>query len=190
MSSMYFAIVASLASVSSDTLTTDELLRNRQVGLSRGHSPPQRPYAEEIGGGIPGEYDVLTFCDVVHDAHDPLRLPRAARAALRPDGIRLIQEINGNEDLEANIGPSGTVLNGLSLPHCTTQALAAGGAALGACGQPEPRLRGSASRLGSPPPASRRGITGRPLRSLPLTGRTRSEVVARFGRSSGPTGSW
>lgn len=91
--------------------------------------------------GIPGEYDVITFFDVVHDSRDPLGLLRVARAALRPDGVCLILEINCQEALEANQGPVATLLYGFSLLHCMTQSLAAGGPGLGTCGLPEPRLR-------------------------------------------------
>jgi 2-polyprenyl-3-methyl-5-hydroxy-6-metoxy-1,4-benzoquinol methylase len=91
--------------------------------------------------GLPGTYDVIMFFGVVHDARDPLGLLRAARGALRPDGLCLLQEISSGERLADNRGPAGAVLYGFSLLHCTPQALAGGGAALGTCGLPEPRLR-------------------------------------------------
>lgn len=91
--------------------------------------------------GIPGAYDLITIFTVVHDSRDPLKLLRAARSALRPEGICLILEMNCHEDVEADEGSVGTLLYGLSLLHCMPQSLAEGGAALGTCGLPEPRLR-------------------------------------------------
>ena len=91
--------------------------------------------------GIPGDYDVITFFDVVHDSRDPVGLMSAARTSLRDEGVCVVLEINCHEDLAENSGPVGTLLYGFSLLHCTTQSLAAGGAGLGTCGLPEPNLR-------------------------------------------------
>jgi SAM-dependent methyltransferase len=91
--------------------------------------------------GLPATYDVITCFGVVHDAYDPLGLLRAARTALRPDGVCLVQEIASGERPEDNRGPVATVLYGFSVLHCTTQSLAVGGQALGTCGLPESRLR-------------------------------------------------
>lgn len=90
---------------------------------------------------IPGNYDLITLFNVVHDSRDPLRLMRNARAALGANGTCLILEIKCHEHIEANHAPIGTLLYGLSLFHCMTQSLAEGGAALGTCGLPEPKLR-------------------------------------------------
>jgi 2-polyprenyl-3-methyl-5-hydroxy-6-metoxy-1,4-benzoquinol methylase len=98
--------------------------------------------------GLPGSYDVITLFAVVHDAGDPPGLLRAARAALRPDGVCLVQEITSGERPEDNRGPVATVLYGFSLLHCMTQALAVGGQALGTCGLPESRLRTLAFEAG------------------------------------------
>jgi 2-polyprenyl-3-methyl-5-hydroxy-6-metoxy-1,4-benzoquinol methylase len=98
--------------------------------------------------GLPGGYDVITLFGVVHDAADPLALLRAARAALRPDGVCLIQEISSGERLADNRGPAATVLYGFSVLHCLPQSLAAGGEGLGTCGLPEPRLREVCLRAG------------------------------------------
>ena len=78
---------------------------------------------------------------VVHDTSDPLALLRNARTALEDDGILLIDEINSHESVGDDRGPLGTVVYGLSLLHCMPQSLEQGGAALGACGLPESRLR-------------------------------------------------
>jgi 2-polyprenyl-3-methyl-5-hydroxy-6-metoxy-1,4-benzoquinol methylase len=90
---------------------------------------------------IPGRYDVITMFAVVHDTSDPLALLRNARDALEDDGVVLIDELNSHERPEAHPQPMGSMIYGFSLLHCTPQALARGGAALGAAGLPEPRLR-------------------------------------------------
>lgn len=90
---------------------------------------------------IPGTYDVMTIFLVLHDSADPLALLRNARAALADDGTLLIQEINCHADVHEDAGPIGTIVYGLSLLHCMTQSLAAGGAGLGTAGLPESSLR-------------------------------------------------
>lgn len=90
---------------------------------------------------IPGRYDVITMFAVVHDTRDPLALLRNARAALEDDGVLLIDELNSHELPEDDPVPVGPLIYGFSLLHCTPQSLAEGGAALGAAGLPEPRLR-------------------------------------------------
>jgi 2-polyprenyl-3-methyl-5-hydroxy-6-metoxy-1,4-benzoquinol methylase len=90
---------------------------------------------------IPGRYDVITMFAVVHDTSDPLALLRNARGALEDGGVVLIDELNSHETPEAHPQPIGQVIYGLSLFHCTPQALARGEVALGAAGLPEPRLR-------------------------------------------------
>jgi 2-polyprenyl-3-methyl-5-hydroxy-6-metoxy-1,4-benzoquinol methylase len=87
-------------------------------------------------------YDIITTFDVVHDAAQPLELVTAIRRALRPDGIFLCLEVNCLESLEENSKtPFGAAWYSGSLLYCLTTSLAQGGAGLGACGLPEPRLR-------------------------------------------------
>lgn len=98
--------------------------------------------------GLPDDYDVITFFDVVHDSRDPVGLMRAARSALRDEGVCMLLELNCHENLEENTGPLGALFYGLSLLHCMTQSLAAGGAGLGSCGLPEPRFRSLCLKAG------------------------------------------
>jgi 2-polyprenyl-3-methyl-5-hydroxy-6-metoxy-1,4-benzoquinol methylase len=121
-----------------------DLERARRAAQEAGVADRVAFHQLDAVGGLPvgpGSYDVVTCFDVVHDSRDPLGLLRAALAALRPDGVCLILEINCHEDLAANRGPAAAVLYGFSLLHCMTQSLAAGGPGLGTCGLPEPRLR-------------------------------------------------
>ena len=90
---------------------------------------------------IPGRYDVITMFAVVHDTSDPLALLRNARSALEDEGVVMIDELRCYEAPEAHPQPMGPIIYGFSLFHCTPQALARGGVALGAAGLPEPRLR-------------------------------------------------
>ena len=98
--------------------------------------------------GIPGRYDVMTMFAVVHDTSDPLALLRNAREALEDDGVLLIDELNVHEAPEEDGHPLGTLINGFSLLHCTSQSIAQGGAALGAAGLPESRLRALCEEAG------------------------------------------
>lgn len=97
---------------------------------------------------IPDRYDVITMFAVVHDTRDPLALLRNARAALEDDGILLIDELNSCETPEEHAPPTGPLIYGFSLLHCTPQSLAESGAALGAAGLPESRLRALCEEAG------------------------------------------
>ena len=102
----------------------------------------------DVASGIPGQYDVITTFDVVHDSIDPRGLLRAIRAALKPDGRYLCLDINCADRPEDNIGPLGTVLYGLSLAYCLPVSLAEGGEGLGTVGLPESKLRELAREVG------------------------------------------
>ncbi|HZA77674.1 MAG TPA: class I SAM-dependent methyltransferase [Acidimicrobiales bacterium] len=95
----------------------------------------------DVAQGVPGQFDVITTFDVLHDSADPEGLLGAIRAALKPDGVYLCLEINCADRPEDNIGPLGTVLYGLSLAYCLSVSLAEGGAGLGTLGLPESKLR-------------------------------------------------
>lgn len=81
---------------------------------------------------FPGEYDLITTFDVVHDLADPAAALRHIREALRPEGVYLMMEPNMSSDLDDNIHDNGVINYGISLLHCMTQSLAIGGAGLGA----------------------------------------------------------
>jgi len=48
----------------------------------------------DVSKGLPGEYDVITTFDVIHDAVDPLGLLRVLRRALAPDGVYVCLDVN------------------------------------------------------------------------------------------------
>jgi len=91
--------------------------------------------------GLPGQYDIITTFDLVHDVSDPLALLRAIRQALKQDGGYICLEINCSDKLEENTGPLGALFHGISILYCTPTSLAQGGPGLGTLGLPEPKLR-------------------------------------------------
>lgn len=91
--------------------------------------------------GLPGDYDVVTTFDVVHDAADPRGMLRAIREALRPDGAYVCLDINCSDRLEENAGPKGAFFHGVSILLCMTMSLAVHGEGLGTLGLHPARLR-------------------------------------------------
>jgi SAM-dependent methyltransferase len=75
---------------------------------------------------------VATF-DAVHDQARPLAMLRGIRRSLRPDGVYLMQDIQGSSHVHENIDhPGGPLLYMISCMHCMTVSLAQGGDGLGA----------------------------------------------------------
>ncbi len=78
------------------------------------------------------QYDLITAFDIVHDQADPARVLREIHAALRPDGLFLMQDIDASSHLEKNREhPIGPMLYTISTMHCMTVSLAQNGAGLG-----------------------------------------------------------
>ena len=78
------------------------------------------------------QFDFITSFDAVHDQKDPQDLIRRLRAALRPGGAYLMQDIGGSARLEANMDfPMATLLYATSCVHCTPVSLGQGGQGLG-----------------------------------------------------------
>lgn len=78
-------------------------------------------------------FDLVTAFDAVHDHARPLAVLRAIAAALRRDGVFLMQEIRASSRLEEDAKlPLAPFLYTVSCLHCMTVSLAAGGAGLGA----------------------------------------------------------
>ncbi len=82
------------------------------------------------------EYDLVTLFDCVHDFADPVRALRNVRAALKPGGAGLIQELNVGEALADNLNPFGAFIYTVSTLHCMSQSLRHNGAGLGAAVAP------------------------------------------------------
>jgi hypothetical protein len=66
---------------------------------------------------------------------------RAIRAATKPDGSYVMLEMNCADRHEDNVGPLAAMFYGISVFHCLTTSLSAGGAGLGTCGMPEAKVR-------------------------------------------------
>jgi SAM-dependent methyltransferase len=123
---------------------------DRAVANAQAGGLAQRVRFERLDASreIPGQYDLITTFDVVHDAVDPRGLLRKIRQALRPEGTYLCLDVNCADRLEQNAGPLGALFYGFSILYCMTTSLANGGEGLGSCGLPEPKLRELALEAG------------------------------------------
>ncbi len=82
--------------------------------------------------GAPKRYDLITAFDAIHDQADPASVLAGISDALKDDGVFLMQDIAASSELHENLeNPVGTFLYTISVMHCMTVSLAAGGAGLG-----------------------------------------------------------
>jgi 2-polyprenyl-3-methyl-5-hydroxy-6-metoxy-1,4-benzoquinol methylase len=87
-------------------------------------------------------YDLVTAFDAIHDQAKPAQVLRNIRAALRPDGIFLMQDILASSHLHHNLDhPVSTFIYTVSCMHCMSVSLANGGPGLGAAWGKETALR-------------------------------------------------
>lgn len=92
--------------------------------------------------GEPERYDLVTGFDAIHDQAKPAQVLREIRAALRPGGTFLMQDIlacskvHGNRD-----NPMAPFIYTISTFHCMSVSLANGGPGLGAAWGKELALR-------------------------------------------------
>lgn len=87
-------------------------------------------------------FDLVCTFDAVHDQADPAALLRNIRRALRPDGVYLMQDINGSSSHAGDMDhPVGPFIYTISCLHCMTVSLASGGAGLGAAWGKQTALR-------------------------------------------------
>jgi 2-polyprenyl-3-methyl-5-hydroxy-6-metoxy-1,4-benzoquinol methylase len=78
------------------------------------------------------KFDLITSFDAIHDQRDPATVLRRIVGALAPEGVYLMVEPKASSKLEENIGnPFAPYIYGMSVLHCMTVSLAAGGAGLG-----------------------------------------------------------
>ena len=78
-------------------------------------------------------YDLIMAFDAIHDQARPGDVLRSIAAALRPDGIFLMQDISGSSHLHEDVDhPFGPFLYTISCLHCMSVSLANGGPGLGA----------------------------------------------------------
>src|SRR5215212_2491186 len=77
-------------------------------------------------------YDLITTFDAIHDQSEPAKVLEGIAAALRDDGVYLMQDIAGSSYLHNNLDhPLGPFMYTVSTMHCMTVSLAQGGAGLG-----------------------------------------------------------
>ena len=82
---------------------------------------------------VPESFDLVTTFDAVHDQASPLALLRGIRRSLAPDGVYLMQDIDGSSHHHGNLEhPLGPFMYTISCMHCMTVSLAQGGEGLGA----------------------------------------------------------
>ena len=90
-----------------------------------------------IHGGLDSlneeRFDLITICDCVHDLTDPVGVLSSLSTMLAEGGSLFIIEPMAADKLEENINPIAGMYYGMSLFHCMTQSLAAGGPGLGTC---------------------------------------------------------
>jgi 2-polyprenyl-3-methyl-5-hydroxy-6-metoxy-1,4-benzoquinol methylase len=99
---------------------------------SQWNLPNARFEVADIAAGLPGEFDLVTAFDVVHDLAKPKVVLSNVARAIRPRGVFLMMDMAASSHLEENVDhPIGSLLYGASLMHCMTVSLAQGGEGLG-----------------------------------------------------------
>ena len=88
-------------------------------------------------------FHLITTLDCLHDMTQPKQTAAAVRAALRPDGVWFIADINSAPTFEENLSnPMAARAYAMSVLSCMSSALSEpGGAGLGTLGLPEPAMR-------------------------------------------------
>lgn len=82
---------------------------------------------------LPGQYDLITMFDCLHDMGDPVGALKHIRAALKPGGAVMIVEPMAGDSLADNLNPVGRMYYSASTMVCVPTSLAQEtGAALGA----------------------------------------------------------
>jgi 2-polyprenyl-3-methyl-5-hydroxy-6-metoxy-1,4-benzoquinol methylase len=78
-------------------------------------------------------YDLICTFDAVHDQAAPAAMLRNIARALKPDGVYLMQDIQGTSSHHGDIGhPIAPFIYTISCMHCMSVSLASGGPGLGA----------------------------------------------------------
>ena len=82
--------------------------------------------------GEEGRYGLITTFDAIHDQAKPGAVLAGIAAALKDDGVYLMQDIAGSSRLQNNMDhPLGPLMYTISTMHCMTVSLAQGGEGLG-----------------------------------------------------------
>jgi SAM-dependent methyltransferase len=76
-------------------------------------------------------FDLIMAFNCIHDMANPRGALKAARRALKPDGVMLWSEAKASDRLEENLSSWGRSMYAASTMHCMTVSLATGGEGLG-----------------------------------------------------------
>jgi SAM-dependent methyltransferase len=117
-------------------LSTDAIDHARAEAAERGLgnvSFEQRDLSTFDADAEPEAFAYVTTFDAVHDQARPRAMLGGIRRTLAPDGVYLMQDIQGSSHVHENIDhPGGPLLYMISCMHCMTVSLAQGGEGLGA----------------------------------------------------------
>jgi SAM-dependent methyltransferase len=117
-------------------LSTDAIAFAREQARQRGLenvSFEQRDLSSFDVDADPEAFAFVTTFDAVHDQARPLALLKGIRRTLAPNGVYLMQDIQGSSHHHENVDhPGGPLLYMISCMHCMTVSLAQGGDGLGA----------------------------------------------------------
>ena len=99
-----------------------------------------------------GSFDLITTFDCLHDMTDPYSAAAAIRRAIAPDGVWLIADIACAPTFAEFVDRRrsfAAMAYSMSVFSCMSSSLSEpGGAGLGTCGLPEPKMRGLVSDAG------------------------------------------
>jgi 2-polyprenyl-3-methyl-5-hydroxy-6-metoxy-1,4-benzoquinol methylase len=113
-------------------LSEEAIRRARSEAESRGLDNVRFEVRDAAALGELRAFDLVTTFDAIHDQAHPGLVLAAIRAALKPDGVYLMQDIAGSSHLEKNLDhPLAPIFYTVSCMHCMTVSLAAGGEGLG-----------------------------------------------------------
>ena len=80
----------------------------------------------------PGQYDMITAFDTIHDLAQPAKVLKNIAGALRPGGTFFMGEFAASSHLQENLDhPLGSMLYAFSVLYCMTTSLANGGEGVG-----------------------------------------------------------
>ena len=113
-------------------LCPDAIEHAREEARRRGLDNIRFEVRDLTGFDEPGQYELVTSFDAVHDQKDPQGLLNGLYRALAPGGVHLMQDIGGSARLENNLDyPMASLLYAISCMHCTPISIGQGGAGLG-----------------------------------------------------------
>ncbi|MEM9016834.1 MAG: class I SAM-dependent methyltransferase [Verrucomicrobiota bacterium] len=97
------------------------------------HEAPNLHFRVQEARDLPGQYDLITLFDCLHDMGDPVEALTTIRSALKPGGSVMIVEPMAGDSLEDNLNPVGRMYYSASTMVCVPTSLAQEtGLALGA----------------------------------------------------------